>query len=259
MNLDNGWARMSGVDRYGRVCTVAVRPAPAGTGIVFNGVLRACPGRARAYRHATWLMDGAKRVGMIEHLMAACLGLGVEDLEVRATGEELPLGDGSALPYVRLLRRTVTGSRQRRPLRLRRAVVVRSGSRFVAALPGAAMSVTCVADLSGLSAGFCRIRAKQDQFVKELASARTFARHRGDPVALRRRLRLGFALEKRSGWVVPRRRRFVDEECRHKALDLLGDVALLGRRVNARFVAFRPGHRLNLALVRGMERYLEAG
>lgn len=257
MSESRGWARLAGVDRQGRRCSVRVRPAPPGSGIVFNRV-RAGVESARARRHATWLESGSRRVGMIEHLMAACLGLGVEDLEVETFGDELPLGDGSALPYVRLLRRAGATSRRSRPLRLRRPLVARCGRRLVAALPGSAMSVTCLAEVPGGALRLCRARVSPGEFIRELAPARTFGRQRGSPAVTRRRLGLRFALANTRGWVVPRRRRFADEECRHKALDLLGDVALLGRRVSARFVAFCPGHELNLALVRAIARNTEA-
>jgi len=252
------WARMSGVDRRGRKCAVRVRPAPAGSGIVFNGVLRAGIGLARSPRHATWLVKGRARVGMVEHLLAACFGLGVEDLEVETTGAELPLGDGSALPYVRLLRRAGAVRQRSRAMTLRRPVGVRRGSRFVVALPGQGLSMTCLSGPAGGPLQLCRVRVRPQTFEMELAPARTFVRADRSAGQVRRRLRLRFALRCEAGWVVPRRRRFPDEQCRHKVLDLLGDLALLGRRLNARIVAGCPGHGLNLALVRRLKSSLEA-
>ncbi|MEO0085784.1 MAG: UDP-3-O-acyl-N-acetylglucosamine deacetylase [candidate division WOR-3 bacterium] len=258
MSRQSGGAQLVGFDRRGRRCSIWVRTAPAGSGIVFNNTLRACVWQAQARDHATWLTNGCERVGMIEHLLAACIGLGVEDLEVEADGEELPLGDGSALPYVRLLQRAGVTRQRNKPLRLRRSLIARCGSRFVAALPGQELSLTCIAKVPGGKEMLCRAKVTSAEFVRRLAPARTFARRRGDPAVLQRRLGLRFVLENRSGWVVPHRRRFADEECRHKVLDLLGDVALIGRRVNARLVAFCPGHELNLALVREMAGNLEA-
>ena len=189
---------------------------------------------------------------MVEHLLAACYGLGVTDLAVETTGRELPMGDGSAEPYVRLLSKAgiVRYEDGPRPARLKRPVLVKLGRRFIAAVPANGLTLNCLTLFPEFGPQFCSFPVTQTSFVREVARARTLARTDMSPAALGRRYALRFRLKRTGRFVCAERLRFRDEPCRHKALDLLGDMALLGRPLEAEVFAFMPGHRLNLAFVR---------
>jgi UDP-3-O-acyl-N-acetylglucosamine deacetylase len=195
---------------------------------------------------------------MVEHLLAACAGLGITDLLADVAGRELPFGDGSAMPYVRLLRRA--GRRglaaDLPPIELRRPVAV-GGGGFIIAVPARTLRISCLAGIPGQPAATVAVRPTGRQFEQELAPARTFGDSRLQPARLRRVLRLGFGLARIGRTVVPARSRLPDEACRHKLLDLLGDLWLLGRPLRAHLFAFRPGHELNLRFARALARDLE--
>jgi UDP-3-O-[3-hydroxymyristoyl] N-acetylglucosamine deacetylase len=198
---------------------------------------------------------------MVEHLLAACLGLGITDLAVATNGRSLPFGDGSAEPYVRLFERAgiVRYRTGPRPTRLKGPVLVHSGKRFIAAVPALGLTVNCLTRFPALGAQFFSVAVTPSSFAGELARARTLAITTQTTTALTRRLGLRFRLARSGRFVHALRPRFADEPCRHKALDLLGDLALLGRPLEAEVFAFMPGHRLNLAFAREVERRMEAG
>jgi len=175
-------------------------------------------------------------------------------------GTELPLGDGSAEPYVRLLSRAGVVRYRKGPDKalLKRPVLVKEGARFIAAVPAKGLTVNCLSRFPEFGPQFCSFALASAPFVNEIAPARTFAQTGASPSALRRRQGLPFGLKRVGRFVCAVRWRFRDEPCRHKMLDLLGDLALLGRPLEAALFAFMPGHRLNIAFARQVETELEA-
>lgn len=251
----------AGSDWLGRG-KASVRLSPAGprAGIWFNSDVRATVANARVSGHATCLARGNHKVRMVEHLLAACLGLGVTDLAVETDGTELPIGDGSAEPYVRLLRRAgiVRYQEGPEPARLTRPVRVKEGARFIAAVPASGLAVNCLTRFPEFGPQFCSFALTPASFIRSVARARTLAQTDASPTAIRRKHRMRFRLRRIGRFVCAERWRFSDEPCRHKALDLLGDLALLGRPLEAAVFAYMPGHRLNIAFAREIERELEA-
>jgi len=251
---------LAGRDLHGRrQVSVRLSPAGPGAGIWFNANVRAALANASVVGHATCLGRGRRSVRMVEHLLAACYGLGITDLAVDTTGSELPLGDGSAEPYVRLLRRAGVVRYNKGPdkARLDRPVLVKEGLRFIAAVPAKGLTINCLTRFSEFGPQFCSLALSPASFVNKFASARTFVQIDAAPSVLRRRHGLRFGLRRVGRFVCAERWRFRDEPCRHKALDLLGDLALLGRQLEAALFAFMPGHRLNIAFARKVERELE--
>ena len=235
-------------------------PAGPGAGIWFNGGVRATVANAGASGHTTCLGRGRSRVRMVEHLLAACHGLGVTDLAVETSGATLPIGDGSAEPYVRLFERVgiVRYKEGPEPARLKRPVLVKEGVRFIAAVPAKGLTINCLTRFPEFGPQFCSFALTPASFVKDVAPARTLAQTDVTPAVLRGRLGLRFELRRTGRFVCADRWRFRDEPCRHKALDLLGDLVLLGRPLDAAVFACMPGHRLNIAFARKVERELEA-
>ncbi len=234
----------------GRRVNLEVRRASPGTGIVINNV-PANPLYARVRENCIVLEKDGRKMAMVEHFLAACYGLGVTDLEVR--GDEMPFLDGSALGFVRLLKRAGFCCGHREEFKLPVPVGVKAGKRFIIALPRAnGLWINCIFSLPGiLETQFFSCRVTPDFFIKNIAPARTFG---PAPEVLVRRWRLPFKLKKVRGWFFPVHWRFENEPCRHKVLDLIGDLALSGRWLQAEIVAFNPGHRLNLRLVRLLDK-----
>jgi UDP-3-O-[3-hydroxymyristoyl] N-acetylglucosamine deacetylase len=203
---------------------------------------------------------GNHRVRMVEHLLAACSGLGVTDLAVETSGAGLPIGDGSAAPYVRCLMRAGLVRYKDGPgsARLKRPVLVRQGARFIAAVPARSPAINCLTRFAEFGPQFCSFAVTSASFLRIVARARTLALTSMPPAAFGRKHGLRFRLKRVGRFVCAERWRFRDEPCRHKALDLLGDLALLGRPLEAAVFAYMPGHRLNLAFVRRVEKELEA-
>jgi UDP-3-O-acyl-N-acetylglucosamine deacetylase len=253
-------ASLIGVDEMGRRAAVRLSPAGPAAGIWFNGSVRATVANAEASGHATCLGRGRGCVRMVEHLLAACLGLGVTDLAVEVKGVGLPIGDGSAEPYVRLL--TKTGIVRYKcgpgPARLKRPVRVKEGARFIAAVPARGLIINCLTRFPEFGPQFCSFALTAASFLKDVAPARTLAQTDASPSVLKQKLGLRFELKRAGRFVCAERWRFRNEPCRHKALDLLGDIALLGRPLEAKVFAYMPGHRLNHEFALRVEEELEA-
>ena len=238
---------------------LTLAPALPDSGIVINGI-PAVTRYAWSFEHSTCLRRGRVHIKMIEHLLAACAGLGITDVAVTLDSDELPLLDGSSLPFVRAIRRAgMTDSGvAARPLVLIRPVMVEGPRGFAAAVPAAHVRLTALIDPPAVpEPQVFSSPITPAVFARAIAPARTFGPSPDSPAETRRALGLPFALRRWNGLLFPARPRLPQEPCRHKLLDLLGDLALLGRPLCAEVFAFRPGHRQNLALARAIEREME--
>jgi UDP-3-O-[3-hydroxymyristoyl] N-acetylglucosamine deacetylase len=243
---------------------VALRLMPArhDSGITFVrrdlGGARLRLRRARVVRadHATTLAGKAFTVSTVEHLLAALRIMGVDNAVVELDGPEVPIMDGSAAPFVYLIREA--GTRRQRAARrymiLRDSIEIREDDREIAIHPSDRLRVTYTIEFPGTAVGrqvFART-LYQRVFLDEVAPARTFCFLR-DVAALRQRgLALGGSLD--NAVVIDEngpmnRLRFPDEFVRHKTLDLVGDLALLGLPVVGHVVARKAGHALHARLV----------
>ena len=268
---------VSGVGLHsGRAASVRLRPAAADEGVYFVRTdlgedappISASVESVLGTRLSTTLgTAGGATVATVEHLLAALCGAGVSACRVELDGPEVPLLDGSAAPWVAAVRaaglarqpRAAPAHRPRRPL------WVHEGSAWVVALPAAAPSLTYGIDFAGHApigrqwfswapddsdAGDGAL----DRFARDLAPARTFALAEHLQGLRDEGLIRGGSAE--SALVCDRERwlngplRFDEEPARHKTLDLLGDLALLGALPRARIVAYKAGHRMHVALAR---------
>lgn len=241
----SGWAIATG-----RRVRVRVFPGPPESGVTINGIPAEID-YARSGEHCTTLKKGGKRVRMCEHLLAALYGLGVTDIGVEVNADELPLSDGSARPFVRLLQRAGLLKKGNRSgvWKVPVPVGITRGGRFLIVLPGTGLRINCIFELPGVFSPpqYFSCRVTREFFAREIAPARTFGR-----VAIPHRY-LPFAIRSVNGWSFPARPRFAGEAVRHKVLDLIGDIALLGCPIEAEVIAYNPGHQLNLALVRRLK------
>ena len=242
---------------------MTLRPAPPGTGIVFRrpGGGDAIPATLAAVTGTAGRISlgGEDGVQTVEHLLSAAWALGIDNLDVELDGSEVPGMDGSALPIVRVLREAGLRPQEapRPMLAVRRPVWVGEGSAFAVALPaprfGAAYLVSFDPPWSeDQAATYDPVR---DSYEELIAPARTWGYER-DADALRRRgMALGASLEntlviRDAGF--RNAPRFPNEPARHKVLDLLGDLALLGREVRGYVIGIRAGHSLHVALARAL-------
>jgi len=239
-----------------------ILPAPAGTGIVFRRVdldgfaIEATGRNVAKVSYATSLMKKGVLISTTEHLLSAFIGLGVDNAVVELDNLELPILDGSAKPYVDM----VLGAglkRQRRLrsyMRIRREVEVREGDKFIGVYPGDGYSVSYAIDFPApIGRESFEVQLRDGQYRREVAPARTFGFLEQEQAMRNMGLIRGATPENvivvtRQG-VLNGPLRYTDEFVRHKTLDLIGDLALLGRQLIGRVVADRAGHAMHTALV----------
>jgi UDP-3-O-[3-hydroxymyristoyl] N-acetylglucosamine deacetylase len=238
-------------------------PAAADTGIVFarhdrDGLeIPAAHRYLKGTSYATTLSRHGADIGTVEHVLSALRGLGVDNARIELGGPEVPILDGSARPFVDLIR--TAGLRSlgapRRYLTLTRPIAVRRGDREMLALPANDFQVTYAIDFPHPAIGYQAITATIDEetFVTSIAPARTFCLLRDVEAMRRSGLALGGSLENAvvigEDGALNGLLRFADEPVRHKVLDLVGDLALLGAPLRAHVIASRGGHQMHAALI----------
>jgi UDP-3-O-[3-hydroxymyristoyl] N-acetylglucosamine deacetylase len=255
----------------GRRVELTLRPAAPNTGIVFHRIdlpevvdLPAQAAMVRDTRMASVLSDGKVRVSTVEHLMSALAGLGIDNLHVDLTAEEVPIMDGSAATFVYLLR-SAGIQEQASPkqfLRVLKTVEVREGegndAKWARLEPHEGFAVAFSIDFRhpaiDSTASFAEIDFATDSYVKQISRARTFG-FVNEVEALRSAgLARGGSFD--NAIVMDEYRvlnsdglRYDDEFVKHKILDAVGDLYLIGKPLVARYVACKSGHALNNQLV----------
>lgn len=253
----------------GAATTLTFRPAGAGEGIVFRRTdlagqprIPALADQVSSVERRTVLAAGDATVSTVEHVLAAVAAHRVDDVLIDLDGPEPPNGDGSAKPFFDALAQGGIAENGGSPggLRVSAPLVVREGDATYVAAPHDGLRLTVTIEwphpLIGRQSGCYDI--VPERFAVELAAARTFG-FLAEAEALKAKgLGRGAGTESAivlsDSGVVGTTLRWPDEFVRHKATDLLGDLALLGGRLDAAVTAFRPSHQGNLALVRALRR-----
>jgi UDP-3-O-[3-hydroxymyristoyl] N-acetylglucosamine deacetylase len=253
----------SGVGLHsGAPVTMRLLPAPAGSGIVFrrtdldNFEIPATGRNVAKVSYATSLMRQSVLISTTEHLLSALIGMGVDNVIVEIDNLELPILDGSALPYVEAFQSVGIREQRRRreTLRVLQPVEVREGEKFIGVYPGTGYRVSYTIDFPApIGQQKTCIDLAAETYGNEIAPARTFG-YKADERKLRDMgLIRGASAENAIilGANGPENGplRFPDEYVRHKVLDLIGDLALAGRRLEGHVVAVRAGHAMHTALV----------
>lgn len=258
----------SGVGLHtGVAVSIQVRPAPAGTGIVFRRVdldnfeIRADVASVSRVAYATTLMSNGVWISTVEHLLSALYGVGVDNAYVDMDNLEVPILDGSARPFTDAFARVglVEQDAFRRYLRVRREFVVRENGKSLAIYPADTFRIECDIDFRHPFIGpqHMDLECTGEGYAASIAPARTFG-FESEVEALRNNgLIQGVSLDNaigltETGMLNEEPLRFKDEFVRHKILDLLGDFALIGRPVLGRLVAYRAGHALHTRFVAGL-------
>jgi UDP-3-O-[3-hydroxymyristoyl] N-acetylglucosamine deacetylase len=252
----------------GKPVRVTLSPAPPDSGIVFRighdgQPIPAAPESVVDSHYATTIGRNGCRIQTVEHLMAAAAGLGIDNLTVEVEGTEVPAMDGSAKPFVALLNaagRTAQMAR-RRPITIRQPIHVGEGNRWIEIVPAAELRISYTLDNDHPAIGTQVLSCvpTEESFVNEFAPARTYGFLKDLGAMRKHGLALGGSLE--NAIVVGKRGtlnglRYRDEFVRHKVLDLIGDLALLGRPIVGHVIARNAGHGLNFELVVEIQRAL---
>jgi len=261
--------RTTGVGLHtGARVELTLRPAAPDTGIVFHRVDLAeavtLPARAENVgdtRLSSTLGKGSASISTVEHLMSALAGLGIDNLHVDVAGPEIPIMDGSAGPFVFLLQSAgiVEQAAPKKYLRVKTAVEVVQGDKWARFEPFDGFRLDFTIDFPhpvfGSENRHVVVDFALNSYVKEVARARTFG-FMQDVEAMRSAgLALGGSLQ--NAIVLDETRvlnreglRYDNEFVKHKVLDAIGDLYLLGHPLIGQYTAFKPGHALNNAVAR---------
>jgi len=246
----------------GAPVTMRLLPAPAGSGIVFrrtdldNFEIPANGRNVAKVSYATSLMRQGVLISTTEHLLSALIGMGVDNVIVELDNLELPILDGSALPYVEAFQSAGirTQRRRRETIRVLRPVEVREGNKFIGVYPGSGYRISYAIDFPApIGQQKTCVDLAAETYGSTIAPARTFG-YKADERKLRdmgliRGAGPENAIILGAKGPVNGPLRFTDEYVRHKVLDLIGDLALAGRRIEGHVVAERAGHAMHTAFV----------
>ncbi|HEX4869846.1 MAG TPA: UDP-3-O-acyl-N-acetylglucosamine deacetylase [Moraxellaceae bacterium] len=263
--------RASGVGLHsGAKIFLTLKPGPVDSGIVFRRTdldppvdLPAKTLMVRDTMMATSLVQGDVKLSTIEHLMSALAGLGIDNAVVEVTAAEIPIMDGSAGPFVFLIQAAgiVEQDAPKRFARIKRRIEVRDGDKVAAFEPYDGFKVCFTIDFDHpafpAETRYAEVDLSTTAYVKEVSRARTFGFMRDIEYLRSRNLALGGSMENAivvddHGVMNAEGLRYKDEFVRHKMLDAIGDLYLLGYGILGEYQGYKSGHGLNNQLLRAM-------
>lgn len=271
--------RCTGIGLHsGKQVELVLRPAAANTGILFSlksgsgsTFLTPAPSLVVETGLATVLGNGSETVATVEHLLASVSGMGIDNIHIEVTGKELPIMDGSAASFVYLLKQA--GLRKlneaRKVLAVKRAVDFEQDGKYIKARPYDGFRVDYTIEFAHPMIGTQRVEMEvtPENFVSEIAKARTFGFLKEVDYLHANGLALGGSLDNaivldEYGVLNAEGLRFKDEFVRHKILDFVGDMAVLGAPLEGHFEVFASGHAMNNMFLRHLDEnrvlYLES-
>jgi UDP-3-O-[3-hydroxymyristoyl] N-acetylglucosamine deacetylase len=254
----------------GEKISLTLRPAAANVGVVFRRIDLPVPVEIPAHldwvgdtRFCTSLIKDGIKIGTVEHLLSAVSGLGVDNLYVDLTGPEVPIMDGSAARFVFLIQCAGIEEQDasKKFMRIKRKVEVRDGDKIARLSPSDGFKVSFTIDFDHPFFHENNQTASLDfsstAFIKEISRARTFGFMADFEYLREKKLILGGSLENAivlddEGMVNKECLRYRDEFVRHKILDVVGDLFLLGHPLLGAFEGYKSGHALNNKLLRAV-------
>ncbi len=254
----------SGVGLHGGAPVhLRILPAPAGSGIVFRRVdlegyeVEATSKNVAKVSYATSLMKQGVLISTTEHLLSAFIGMGVDNAVVELDNLELPILDGSAQPFIEMISRA--GVRQQRRkrtyLKILRPYEMREGDKFIGVYPADQYSVSYAINFPHplIGSEVMKVELTNGSYVEQIGSARTFGFIEQQRAMLNMGLIRGATRENcivlTNDGIDNPPLRYADEFVRHKILDLIGDLALFGKRILGYVKADRAGHAMHTAIV----------
>lgn len=247
----------------GEDVTLTLKPAPASSGFVFRRTdlygkpeIKPLASSVTELIRSTTISNGNAKIHTIEHVLSALSGCGIDNAIIELDASEPPILDGSAKPYVELIQSAepVDLDEDREFLKLSSPISVSSGNRSIIALPHDGLRITCTsADDRGIHVQHMSIDIDPENYVQEIAPSRTFTLYEDIEELLKLGKIRGGSLDSavviKGGQIMSKEPlRFEDEFVRHKILDIVGDLCLLGKPLHAHIIAVRPGHSLNSEL-----------
>jgi len=264
-------ASLSGTSLHtGEKVSLKLHPAPVDHGIKFKRrdlqdepTIDATIDNLKTVERATTIGEGSVRVHTVEHVLAALSAIAVDNSIVEMDANEPPIGDGSAQPYVDLIKRAemIVQEEPRRFFDVREPMYVESKTgALLVLLPDEKFRISCTqAGPNNRFTQYLSMEVTAAAFEREIAPARTFVFYEDVQPLMEKNLIKGGSLENaivvRGEAVLSKEPlRFPDEFVRHKVLDIIGDLALVGRRIRGHVVAAKPGHSANADLARAVAR-----
>jgi UDP-3-O-[3-hydroxymyristoyl] N-acetylglucosamine deacetylase/3-hydroxyacyl-[acyl-carrier-protein] dehydratase len=256
----------------GEAVMLTLRPAPANHGVVFKRVdLTGAPEILPRVDHitdlvrATTIQVGHTKIQTVEHVLSALNGCGIDNVVVEMNASEPPIMDGSARPFVNLIieGEPVEQDKEREYFALDAPVSVMRGNSSIIALPHDGLKISCTsADDRGIHTQHLSLSIDPEAFIAQIAPARTFTIYEDIEELLKLGKIRGGSLDcaiviKGDKILSKEPLRFKDEFVRHKILDIIGDISLLGAPLKAHIVATRPGHAINAELTKALFEQLQ--
>jgi len=231
----------------GKESRVKLLPLPENSGIIINGRPLSINNVSKTNRGTT-----IGNVSVTEHLLAAIYALGIDNAAIQIEGEEVPILDGSALPFVEQIK-TKEQKTDKQFITLKEQIIISDGNSQIVAEPFDKLQIDFAIDFPVIGKQAYSFTLEKDRFRKEIAPARTFGFEREIKTLKKQNLGQGASLDNalgigKNGYL--NQPRFDNEPVRHKILDLVGDLALLNQPIQARIKAIKSGHRHNIELVR---------
>jgi len=249
----------------GEKVTLTLHPAPVGHGFKFKRtdlpdqpIVEALVGNVKTVERSTTIVEGNVKIHTVEHVLSALTGMGVDNALIEMTANEPPIGDGSAGAFAALIKQAglVEQDAARLFLEPLEPVVIQTGESILTILPDPKFRISCTqVGPEGRFTQYLSAEITPEFYEKEIASARTFVFYEDVKPLMDKGLIKGGSLENavvaRGDSVLSKEPlRFPDEFVRHKILDIIGDLALAGRRLHGHVVAVKPGHGPNTGLAR---------
>src|SRR5216110_380187 len=265
-------ASFSGTSLHtGEKVSLKLHPAPADHGIKFKRkdlpdepTIDAKIDNLKMVERATTIGEGSMRVHTVEHVLAALSAMGVDNAIVEMDANEPPIGDGSAKAYVDVIKRAGVSTQEapRKFFHVREAIHIetKTGSMLILLPDNNGFRISCTqAGPNNRFTQFLSTDIGPEMYEREIAPARTFVYYEDVESLMEKNLIKGGSLENavvvRGDAVLSKEPlRFPDEFVRHKILDIIGDLALVGHRIRAHVIAVKPGHAANAEIARALSR-----
>jgi UDP-3-O-[3-hydroxymyristoyl] N-acetylglucosamine deacetylase/3-hydroxyacyl-[acyl-carrier-protein] dehydratase len=257
----------------GETVTMTMKPAPVDHGVVFRRIdlpgspeLRPRVDQVTDLVRATTIQVGHATLHTVEHVLSALHGCGIDNVIIEINASEPPIMDGSARPFVNMILQgePVEQDKDREYFTLDAPISVTRGNSSIIALPADELKISCTsADDRGIHTQHLSLVVDHDAYMTQIAAARTFTIYEEIEELLKLGKIKGGSLDcavviKGDKIISKEPLRFKDEFVRHKILDIIGDVLLLGMPLKAHIVATRPGHAINAELTKALyEKLLE--
>jgi len=251
----------------GKPCTLGFLPAPIGSGIVFVRTdlnfaeVPVVPASIASTNRATLLKHQDVFIQTPEHVLAACWALGLTDVRIEVSAQEMPIMDGSSDFFVKMLQegQIKPSDRLLEEVTINTHHTLQLNGQSLILLPDESFKLTYIADYSSTFIGLqsAHFNGKPDYFVNELAHARTYGFKAEVEQLLKQGLALGGSLDNalvidETDYVQPPR--YENEIARHKVLDMIGDLAILGKRIKGHVIGVKSGHALNMQAVNYLDK-----